>query len=120
MTKHKKSIFSDSVSVLMSLSRKKTPEKPTEKLLNKLHAILKTKAIIFCWVLSHIGIKAGNGTNLAAKSTAGMVVDHNLRIPYTDIKVMVSKNMKGKWPELWKNNPQNKLFKIKLTWENRH
>ena len=46
----------------------------------------KTKAIIFVWILSHIGIKGEDRMNSAAKSTSGMVIDNYYKLPYTDKK----------------------------------
>ena len=66
------------------------------KLLNKIHVMNKTKAIIFCWILSHIGIKRGDRVELAVKSPVKMVADKNVKITYTDIKVMVNEYIKGK------------------------
>ena len=51
-------IFSDSLSVLISRRKRKKKENPLIiELRNKIHGMHKTKAIIFSWVTSNIGIK---------------------------------------------------------------
>ena len=61
-------------------------EKHTIKLQNKVHAMHKTKASIFNSILGHIGIKKGDRVDSAVKSTSGMVIDGNFKIPCSDIK----------------------------------
>ena len=46
-----------------------------------------------------------------------MAIDDNLN---TDIKVMVNKHICGKWQQLWKSNPQNRLFQIKPNLKDGH
>ena len=88
MSKHKKFIFSVSLSVLISFGKKKWENPLIIKLLNKLYTIHKTKANIFWWILNHI--KGGDRVLSPAISTSGMMIDDNLQIPYTVRKVKVN------------------------------
>ena len=66
-SKHKKSIiFSDSLSVLLSLRNKKFQNPLIIKLLSWLDSMSNRKEIIICWTLSHIGVRGNERADLTA------------------------------------------------------
>ena len=107
--KHKKFIiFSDSLSVLLSLNNKKL-EHPLIKLLCRLHST-SNKEIIFCWIPSHIGVRGNHRADAAAKSALDLTPD-KYNIPYTDLKPKINNFLHKKWQQRWNTN--NKLFQVK-------
>ena len=67
-SKHKKFIiFSDSLSVLLSLRNKKFHNPLIIKMLSRLDSMSNRKEIIICWTLSHIGMRGNERADLAAK-----------------------------------------------------
>ena len=108
-------IFSDSLSVLLSLENKKLDNPLVVNLLHKLHLLsIAHKTIIFCWIPSHIGIRGNEAADVAAKES----LDFNIiasQVPYTDLKPHINSFIAKKWQERWSSCPDNKLFKIKPT-----
>ena len=63
-------IFSDSLSVLLSLNNKKLDKPQVVKLLQKLHFLSDAhKTIFLCWIPSHIGIRGNEAADVAAKES---------------------------------------------------
>ena len=108
-------IFSDSLSVLLSLENKKLDNPLVVNLLHKLHLLSTAhKTIFFCWIPSHIGIRGNEAADVAAKES----LDFNItasQVPYTDLKPHINSFIANKWQERWSSCPDNKLFKIKPT-----
>ena len=108
-------IFSDSLSVLLSLENKKLDNPLVVNLLHKLHLLsIAHKTIFFCWIPSHIGIRGNEAADVAAKES----LDFNItpsQVPYTDLKPHINSFIANKWQERWSSCPDNKLFKIKPT-----
>ena len=88
-------IFSDSLSVLLSLRNKKT-------LLSN------------CWIPSQIGVRGNESADSLAKSALDLTPDKS-RIPYTDLKPTINKFLYTKWQHQWSNNIHNKLFQTQPT-----
>ena len=116
--KHKKFIiFSDSLSVLLSLNNKKLEHPLIVKLLCRLHSTLN-KEIVFCWIPSHIGVRGNHRADAAAKSALDLTPD-KYNIPYTDLKPKINNFLHKKWQQRWNRNTSNKLFQVKNPfWEN--
>ena len=113
-SKHKKFIiFSDSLSVLLSLRNKKFQNPLIIELLSRLDSMSNRKEIIICWTLSHIGVRGNERADSAAKSALDLTPDKS-RIPYTDLKPTINKFLHTKWQQ-WSNNIHNKLFQIQPT-----
>ena len=114
-SKHKKFIiFSDSLSVLISLRNKKIQNPVIIKLLSRLDSMTNRKEIIICWTLSPIGVRGNKRADSAAKSALDLTPDKS-RIPYTDLKPTINKFLHTKWQQQWSNNIRNKLFQIQPT-----
>ena len=112
---HKKFIiFSDSLSVLLSLRNKKLQNPVIIKLLSRLDSMSNRKEIIICWTPSHIGVRGNERADSAAKSALNLTPDKS-RIPYTDLKPTINKFLHKKWQQQWSNNIHNKLFQIQPT-----
>ena len=62
-------IFSDSLSVLLSLSNKKLENPLIIKLLSRLDSMSNSKEIIIYWISSHIEVRGNERADSAAKST---------------------------------------------------
>ena len=104
-------IFSDSLSVLLSLRNKKFQNPLIIKLLSRLDSMSYSKEIIICWTPSHIGVRGNERADLAAKSALDLTPNKS-RIPYTDLKPTINKFLHTKWQQQWSNNIHNKLFQI--------
>ena len=83
-SKHKKFIFSDSLSVLLLLRNKKFQNPLIIKLLSRLDFMSNRKKIIICQTPSHIGVRGNKRADLAAQSALDLMPDKS-RIPYTDL-----------------------------------
>ena len=89
-------IFSDSLSVLLSLENKKLDNPLVVNLLHKLHLLsIAHKTIFFCWIPSHIGIFGNEAADVAAKES----LDFNItasQVTYTDLKPHLLLQTSGK------------------------
>ena len=114
-SKYKKFIiFSDSLSVLLSLRNKKFHNPLFIKMLSRLDSMSNRKEIIISWTLSHIGVRGNEIADLVAKLVLDLTPDKS-RIPYTDLKSTINKVLHKKWQQRWSNNIHNKLFQIQPT-----
>ena len=108
-------IFSDSLSVLLSLHNMKLDNPLILKLLEKLHHLsCAQKTIYLCWIPSHIGIRGNEAADLAAKESLNLDITTS-KVPYTDLKCHINHFISNKWQERWTSCANNKLFKIKST-----
>ena len=108
-------IFSDSLSVLLSLHNMKVDNPLILKLLEKLHHLsCAHKTIYLCWIPSHIGIRGNEAVDMAAKESLNLDIT-NSQVPYTDLKCHINHFISNKWQERWSSCANNKLFKIKPT-----
>ena len=95
--KHKKFIiFSDSLSVLLSLRNKKFQNPLIIKLLSRLDSMSNRKEMIMCWTPINIGVRGNERADSAAKSALDLTPD-KFRIPYTELKPTINKFLHTKW-----------------------
>ena len=108
-------VFSDSLSVLLSLENKKLDNPLVVNLLHKPHLLsIAHKTIFFCWIPSHIGIRGNEAADVAAKES----LDFNIiasQVPYADLKPHINSFIANKWQERWSSCRDNKLFNFKPT-----
>ena len=108
-------IYSDSLSVLLSLHNMKLDNPLILKFLEKLHHLsCAHKTINLCWIPSHIGIRGNEAADMAAKESLNLDITAS-QVPYTDLKCHINHFISNKWQERWSSCPDNKLFKIKPT-----
>ena len=108
-------IFSDSLSVLLSLHNKKMDNPLILQLLQKLHHLsCAHKTIHLCWIPSHISIRGNEAADMAAKESLNQDITAS-QVPYTDLKSHIKHFISSKWQERWSSCRDNKLFQIKPT-----
>ena len=108
-------IFSDSLSVLLSLHNMKVDNPLILKTLQKLHDLSWAhKTIHLCWIPSHIGIRGNEAADMAAKDSLNQDIIAS-QVPFTDLKCHINRFISTKWQERWSSCLDNKLFKIKPT-----
>ena len=88
-------LFSDSLSVLTSLSNNKFENPLIVKLLSRLDLMSSHKEIVLSWIPSHIGVRGNERADSAAKAALDLKPNNN-RIPYTDLKPKISKSFFAK------------------------
>ena len=101
-------IFSDSLSVLQSLTNMNIKNPLIASVLQKHTDIITCNSIVYCWVLSHIGIPGNELADKAAKQALNLNIS-NSKIPYTDAKYSINKHIRAKWQTSWDNLLANKL-----------
>ena len=98
-SKHKKFIiFSDSLSVFLSLSNKKLENHLIIKLLSRLDSISDCKEILICWIPSHIGMRGNERADLEARLALDLP-RNKFRILYTDLKLKINNLLYTKWQQ---------------------
>ena len=104
-------IFSDSLSVLLSLHNKKMDNPLILQLLQKLHYLsFAHKTIDFCWIPSYIGIRGNEAADMAAKESLDQDITIS-QVPYTDLKSHINFFISRKWQERWSSCRAN-FFKL--------
>ena len=100
-------IFSDSLSVLLSLQNMKLDNPLILKLLEKLHHLsCAHKTIYLCWIPSHIDIRGNEAADMAAKESLNLDITAS-QVPYTDLKCHINHFIANKWQERWSSCPDN-------------
>ena len=107
-------IFSDSLSVLTSLENKMLENPLIVKLLSRLDSMSSHKKIILGLIPSYIGVRGNERADSAAKSALDLS-PNAISIPYTDLKLIISKFLHKKWQQRWDMNINNKLIQIHPT-----
>ena len=101
-------IFSDSLSTLQALKNSNNDHPLIQRLLEKLHTLLKSKSIVLCWIPSHIGISGNEEADKAAKQSLQCNVS-KIKIPSSDLKPNINKYIFSKWQSAWDSLDSNKL-----------
>ena len=70
------------------------------------------KDIIFCWVLSHIGIRGNERADTAAKSALGLP-HAKVAVPYNEFKHCINQYILFAWQDDWNGAVVNKLHSVK-------
>ena len=104
-------IFSDSLSVLQSISNCKFDNSLVQDILLRFHN-MSSKHIIICWIPSHTGIKGNEKADIAAKSALLLPLS-NFKLPYNDFKPIINKYLFNKWQSVSDTVVDNKLHSIK-------
>ena len=105
-------ILSDSMSGLMSLSKKKVSNIYTLLVLEKLYRIGNNRNIIFCWVPSHVGITGNEKADVAARDALSLDPGDK-KLPSCDAKSLAKKYALALWENTWASIGPNKLKTIK-------
>ena len=69
-------IFSDSLSVLKSLSHTSSKNPKIQNVIKKHHELSKTKEILFCWLPSRVGIKGNEAADVKAKASLDLEISN--------------------------------------------
>ena len=104
-------IFSDSLSVLLSINNSKIDNSVIQDIILRLHN-MSHKQIIFCWLSSHVGIRGNEKADKAAKSALSLQPS-NLKLPYTEFKPAINNYLFKRWQLVWDTAVDNKLHSIK-------
>lgn len=103
-------IFTDSASVLSALESGKSDH----ALVQKLELSSLSKPITYCWIPGHCGISGNEkADSLANIGRAAPVTD--IEIPSSDASRSIKTKLRLKWEEVWLNNQQPFLRRIKNT-----
>ena len=81
-------------------------------LLEKLSRLCESADIVFCWLLSHVGISGNEKVDKAAKDALSLEV-LPFNVPFSDFKSLINNFIV--WQQSWSDpaNQNNKLFTIK-------
>ena len=104
-------IFTDSLSSLAALNGSKLDHPYVLEILEKYSRLVQENSVVLAWVPSHVGIRGNDKADILAKDALDMDVT-NVKIPYTDLKVNITRYFTNKWQEIWDTFPDNKLYAI--------
>ena len=105
-------ILSDSLSCLQAIENRNLHNPLVVEILESIHELLATgRHITFIWVPSHIGIAGNEAADATAKAALCLPVS-NTKIPFTDLKPLVSAYVSKSWQESWNAETNNKLHQM--------
>ena len=104
--------FSDSFSVLRALNHTSSNNPQIQNILQKYHTISKYTIIVYCWILSHIGIRINERVDKKAKESLNLE-QTVFKIPFNNFKPFINRYIFDKWQTFWDETPFNKLKEIK-------
>ena len=108
-------IFSDSLSVLLSLHNGRMDGPMVLQLLQRLHHLsCAYETIHLCWIPGHIGVRGSEAADMAAKESLNQDIIAS-QVPYTDLESHINHFISSKWWERWSSCRDNKLFQVRPT-----
>ena len=107
-------IFSDSLSVLITMNHTSSKNPQIQTLLEKCHELLAFKEIVLCWIPSHIGNQGNEMVDKQAKTSLSLKPT-SFKIPFSNFKPSINKYILEEWQTSWNNSIGNKLLDIKPT-----
>lgn len=105
-------IFSDSLSVLISLRNINHSNPFIQQVLRKYYKVSCSKNVVFCWIPSHVDIKGNEKADLEAKHALEENIT-KLKIPFSDLKQNIRRYIQFKCQSYWDTFTNNKLYQIK-------
>ena len=119
MSKHKKFIiFSDSLSVLLSLRNKRFKNPLIIKLLWRWVSMSNSEQIIICWIPSHIGVRENERAGSAAKSALELTPTNSGFYILTWYPQSINSFTQNGSNDVKKNPSTINSFKSSPRWEN--
>ena len=107
-------IFTDSLSSLLALSDFNTSHPVVQSILTILTSLDRAgKAVVFCWMPSHIGVAGNDRADEAAKRAARSRCTRFLPLPASDFFPACLSHLRNKWQEEWDTAGSSKLKSIK-------
>ena len=104
-------IFSNSLSILQSITNCKIDNSVILDIILRLHN-MSHKQIIFVGYLAMLVLEAMIKADKTAESVLSLQTS-NLKLPYTDCKPAINKCLLNKWQLVWNTAVDNKLHSIK-------
>lgn len=106
-------IFTDSKSCLQSLASRDWKNPMVLRVLERYYRLcyLEGKAINFCWIPSHIGIKGNEKADTAAKLALNLKMTEH-KVPYTDYRCYTNRYTRILWQHEWDDEENNKLHSV--------
>ena len=83
-------------------------------LLDHLAMLLANKEIVLCWIPSLIGILGNEMVDQQAKTSLSLEPT-SFKIPFSNFKPSINKNILEEWQTSWNNSIGNKLLDIRPT-----
>ena len=108
-------IYSDSLSCMKAIKYQKYEHPLIQDILIKCHNLIcNGKAVVFCWVHSHIGIEGNSLADAAAKEALNDDV-LPVKFPYSDLKPCILNEINNSWQSFWDEQSSNKLQRLQPT-----
>ena len=104
-------IFSNSLSALLALNHTSSKNSQIQHLLLKHHEMSSSKAVIYCWIPSHIDIYEKEKADKNAKESLNLD-QTDFKIPFNNFKHFINKYVFNKWQTSSNETCFNKLKEI--------
>jgi len=105
-------IFSDSHSALLNISKVKLNHPVVLIIKHRLHRLIDSgKRVNLCWIPGHVGIKGNEKADIQAKRASRRPVEA-ISVYYRDMYPNIKEKIQNKWNQLWSSRG-DKLLQIK-------
>ena len=104
-------ICSDSLSALKSLQNGLLHNPLVAEVLHVYNAI-RGRQLAFLWIPSHVGIHGNELADTLAKFALHRDVIVDVKLPFRDLRPLVTSYVTGLWRSDWENDSTNKLQRI--------